>query len=216
MRIGIALEACDVPAWQATAVHSIRRLNNADIVLFVIVDRGTPSHTQVASQAVKLFNGNRTRMAFNALATVSLRDIVGTTHSLALSPSNAGGMDHASSEIRARNLDALVTFASPDNFGNCGALARLGLWFLDTGSGPLSPSNGSLVGLKECLHSKPFMITELRVRQPDNSGTSWLTQPARPCIAARMMSRETSFSGNAARSLPVRSNNAVCWDLMST
>lgn len=170
LRIGIALEACDVPAWQATAVRSIRRLDNADIVLFVIVERDTPSRFRVASQVVKLLDGNGTRLPFSSLATVSLRDIVGTTHSLALSPLAAGDMDQAIREIRARNLDALVTFANPELFGKCGALARLGLWFLDTGSGPVSPSNGSLAGLKEFLDRKPSMIAELRIRQSDTPG----------------------------------------------
>lgn len=168
MRIGIAIEAGDVPAWQAAAVERMRSLDFLEIEVFAVVEPGSIGALPPACALLSRTDDRGRPGGPDPLAGVEPGRVIGTIDRIALEPRSAESVARACGDIRARKLDGLVSFVNPGIFGACGTLARLGTWFFDDSFGPAS--SGALAGAREVLDREPCLVSELRVRLPDGSG----------------------------------------------
>ncbi len=166
LRVGIALESLEVPAWQFAILESIAKSDCAAIIALILPqdapDTFAPS---TVYKAFKRFEDKNRRTGADACLPTSAADLLQTAERITLGPAAAGQVDPAVVQnIRAQELDVLLALVKPALLPLDEPLARYGIWHFEVDGRPLLPADGSLVGFPELIHLRSHFSTSLQVR----------------------------------------------------
>ena len=194
LRVGVALESIEVPAWQFAILESVVTSDCAEITQLILKRDAHkhPSHDVVYKAFNRLERQNPRTNGAAACKPVSAASLLKTAERITLPPSPGGQADVSFVQyLRARGLDVLVALVDPALLPSDKPLAQFGTWYFDVDGRPLLPADGSLVGFTELIHRRSHVATSLQVRL---AGETTKRTAFHTCSAIDYLSHEVTRS----------------------
>lgn len=178
LRVGILVDSLTAPAWVHRLIERISAMPETRLVLVALNDSPPPKAClgrrlrRAAGSALLRADRKRTRCQPDAMAPVSLNELLGQAEMVHVQPRREGAFDIYSEQdaraLRERDLDVLAALGSGVPKGPILSSARVGVWSLYIGDD--LQYSGEPCGFWEVMEHSPVIGSQLRKVSDDPEG----------------------------------------------